>query len=74
MKYTLMFGLGGIDDYLAMAKAADESGWDCISIPDSIFFPKFNESDYPYADTEMVRNALEHVPVLDPMVAMSMMA
>lgn len=74
MKYTLMLGLGGIEDYLEIARAADESGWDCISMPDSIFFPQVNESDYPYADTEMVRNALEHVPVLDAIVAMSMMA
>ena len=74
MKYTLMMGLGGIDDYLEMARAADQAGWDCLSIPDSIFFPKHNESEYPYADTEMVRAALEHVPVLDPFVAMAMMA
>ena len=74
MKYTLMMGLGGVDDYIDIAKAADESGWDCISLPDSIFFPKENESDYPYADTEMVRQALEFTPVLDPFVAMGMMA
>lgn len=47
MKYTLMLGLGGVDEYLSMAKAADQAGWDCIGLPDSIFFPKFNESDYP---------------------------
>jgi len=74
MKYTLMLGLGGVDDYLDMARAADRAGWDGLSIPDSIFFPKFNESEYPYADTKAVRDALEHVPVIEPFVAMSMMA
>jgi probable F420-dependent oxidoreductase len=74
MKYTLMLGLGGVDEYLEMARTADQAGWDCIGLPDSIFFPKVNESDYPYADTEMVRNAVEGVPVIDPFIAMSMMA
>lgn len=74
MKYTLMLGLGGVDEYLSMAKAADQAGWDCIGLPDSIFFPKVNESDYPYADTQMVRDALEGVPVIDPFIAMAMMA
>jgi len=74
MKYTLILGLGGVDSYLKMAQTADETGWDSICVPDSIFFPRFNESDYPYGDTEQTRKALEFTPVLEPFVAMSMMA
>lgn len=73
MKYTLVLGLGAIDIYREMAVTADEYGWDCLCVPDSIFFPKRNESDYPYADTEAVRAALEAVPVLEPLIAIAMM-
>ena len=29
MDFTLMFGLGGTDDYLPLAKIAEEAGWRC---------------------------------------------
>ena len=74
MDFTLMFGLGGTEDYLPLAKIAEEAGWSAISIPDSVFYPKVNQSDYPYADTDMVRQALEVTPVLDPFIAIAQMA
>ncbi|MBL0122981.1 MAG: TIGR03619 family F420-dependent LLM class oxidoreductase [Betaproteobacteria bacterium] len=74
MRFTLMLGLGGYQDYLAIAKAAEECGWDAISLPDSIFFPKISESEYPYADTSAVRQYLSVAPVIEPFVALSAIA
>ena len=74
MRFTLMLGLGGHEDYAVLAAAAEQAGWDAISVPDSIFYPKTSESDYPYADTAAVRSALEAAPVIDPLIAIAGMA
>lgn len=74
MRFTLMLGLGGYEDYLAIAQAAEAAGWHGISMPDSIFFPQSSESEYPYNDTEQVRNVLDGMPVVEPFVAMAAMA
>jgi probable F420-dependent oxidoreductase len=74
MRFTLMLGLGGHEDYATLAKAADQSGWTSLSVPDSIFYPKISESEYPYADTAAVRSVLAATPVIDPLVAIAGMA
>jgi len=74
MRFTLMTGLGGIQDYTTVAVAAEAAGWTSLAVPDSLFYPEVTESDYPYLSTEAVREALEGVPVLDPIVAMASMA
>ena len=73
MRFTLMTGLGGIEDYPDVARTAEDSGWTSLAIPDSLFYPEITESDYPYLSTEAVREALDGVPVLDPIVAMAAM-
>lgn len=74
MRFTLMTGLGGIEDYVELARSAETAGWSSLAIPDSLFYPEVTESDYPYLSTEAVRQALDGVPVLDPVVAMTTMA
>jgi probable F420-dependent oxidoreductase len=74
MRFTLMTGLGGVEDYPEIARAAEAAGWTSLAIPDSLFYPEVTASDYPYMSTEAVREALDGVPVLDPVVAMAMMA
>lgn len=74
MRFTLMLGLGGCGDYPTLARAAETANWDSLSIPDSIFYPKISESDYPYANTAAVRSVLEAVPVMDPLIAIASMA
>lgn len=74
MRFTLMLGLGGCEDYQELAKATEEAGWTSISMPDSIFYPSITESEYPYLDTAAVRQALDGVPVIEPFVAMAQMA
>ena len=67
-------GLGGHEDYPALARAAEACGWHAVSVPDSLFFPRRSASDYPYADTAAVRGVLEMSPVLDPLLAIAGMA
>ena len=74
MRFTLMLGIGGYQDYHAIAQAAEQHGWTSISMPDSIFFPQKTESDYPYADTEAVRQYIGASPFIEPVVAMTSMA
>ena len=45
-----------------------------MAIPDSLFYPEISESDYPYMDTQAVRQVLDGVPVLEPFIAMAGMA
>lgn len=74
MRFTLMLGLGGYQDYLDVARVAEETGWNALSVPDSIFFPRKTESEYPYNDTETVRQFLSVAPVIEPFVAVAAMA
>lgn len=46
MRFTLILGLGDCSDYSALARAAEASNWNALSILDSIFYPKITESDY----------------------------
>src|SRR5574337_456680 len=74
MHFTLQLGFSSYRNYPAIAKAAEAAGWSYLSMPDSLFFPRVTESDYPYADTDAIRKYLEHSTIVDPIVAMSVMA
>ena len=74
MRFNLMTGLGGIEDYPDLAREAEACGFHSLAVPDSLFYPEVTESDYPYLSTEAVRQALDGVPVLEPFIAMAGMA
>jgi probable F420-dependent oxidoreductase len=74
LRFTLQLGFSRYPDYQTIARAAEESGWSSIGMPDSFFFPKTTASDYPYADTEMIRGYIEAMPFIEPIVAMTWIA
>ncbi|RLQ22853.1 TIGR03619 family F420-dependent LLM class oxidoreductase [Seongchinamella sediminis] len=74
MRFSLHTGLGGTEDYTELARAAEAAGFHSLAIPDSIFYPEITESDYPYMNTDAVRQVLDGMPVLDPFIAMASMA
>ncbi|AKU11388.1 Luciferase-like monooxygenase superfamily protein [Azoarcus sp. CIB] len=74
MRFVLQLGFSNYRNYTAIAQAADAAGWDWLSIPDSLFFPRLTESEYPYAETSAIRQYLEHSDFIEPFVAMSTMA
>ena len=71
MRFTVMTGLGGVEDYPAIATTAEQAGWTSMAIPDSLFYPEVTESEYPYMSTEAVRQVLDGVPVLEPLTAIA---
>lgn len=74
MRFTLLTGLGGTSDYAELAQTAEAAGFTSMAVPDSLFYPEISESDYPYMDTNAVRQVLDGVPVLEPFIAMAGMA
>jgi probable F420-dependent oxidoreductase len=74
MRFTLMLSRGEYRDFLAIAQAAEASGWTSITIPDSLFFPQTTVSRYPYADTDNIRQYIAATPFVEPFIAMSWMA
>lgn len=74
MKFVLQLGFCNFRNYVAIAQQAEAAGWSALSMPDSLFFPRATESDYPYADTEAIRGYIEHAEFIEPFVAMATMA
>jgi probable F420-dependent oxidoreductase len=51
MKFTLSLAMCPPGHILPLAKAAEESGWDGVALPDSVFFPEEVSAGYPYTPT-----------------------
>jgi probable F420-dependent oxidoreductase len=74
MRFTLQLGFARYPDFQKIAQVAEEAGFSSIGMPDSFFFPKHTESEYPYADTQVIRGYIEAMPFIEPIVSMSWMA
>ncbi len=74
MRVTLMLSRGEYQHFQAIARAAEESGFASITMPDSLFFPRVTESKYPYADTDNIRAYISATPFIEPLIAMTWMA
>ncbi len=73
MKFTLSLAMTAPDELLALARAAEETGWDAVAMPDSVFFAEEVSADYPYtSDGDRFWDA--EVPFVDPFVAIPAMA
>jgi probable F420-dependent oxidoreductase len=73
IRFTYGLGMPDPAHYLPVARAAEESGWDSISVPDSIFYPRDSSAKYPYSD-DGGREFLENKPFTDPFVLVTHMA
>jgi len=60
-------------EFLDIARAADDWGWDSIQVADAPFFPEVTSAPYPYTPDGGRFWPLD-VPVLDPWVAITAMA
>jgi probable F420-dependent oxidoreductase len=61
------------DQYLPLAIAAEEAGFDGFTFPDSICYPREGSDVYPYND-DGTREFLDGVPFLEPFVAIPYLA
>ena len=73
MKFTISLPFTPPDHLLPIAVAAEEAGWDAISLPDSVFFPEEVPAGYPYT-SDGKRFWPPEAPWPDPFVAIPAMA
>lgn len=73
MRWTVAFPMFPADHLLPMARAAEECGFDTITVPDSVFFPEQVSAEYPYS-ADGGRFWAPDTPFVDPFVSISAMA
>jgi probable F420-dependent oxidoreductase len=73
VRFTLPFPMFPADQFVPLAQAAEEAGFDAIAVPDSVFFPENVSAEYPYSG-DGGRFWEADTPFLDPFVAVSAMA
>lgn len=61
------------DQYLELARSAEEFGFHGFTMPDSICYPKEAETKYPY-NSDGSRNFLDGTPFIEPFIAIPYMA
>lgn len=67
MRYSLNLSSEPNDHYVPLAQAAEAAGFDAITIPDSICFPKQTISKYPY-NSDGSNDFLDGIPFIDPFI------
>lgn len=73
MRFTISLPFTPADHLLPIARAAESTGWDAISVPDSVFFPEEVSAGYPYT-SDGKRFWPAEAPWPDPWVAIPAMA
>lgn len=72
MKFVASIAMVEPDYYLPLARAAEESGFDVVTLADSICYPAESSSRYPY-NGDGNREFLENKPFIETIVAMAAM-
>jgi probable F420-dependent oxidoreductase len=72
MKFMAGVAMTDASFYVPLAQAAEEAGFDDISVPDSICYPEESSSTYPY-NMDGTREFLENKPFLEPLLAIAAM-
>jgi probable F420-dependent oxidoreductase len=72
MKFVTGVAMTDPSFYVPLARAAEEAGFDVMTIPDSICYPQASDSTYPYTP-DGAREFLENKPFLEPMTAIAAM-
>ncbi len=65
MRFVYMESMCDPSYYPALARAAEQAGYDSFGVPDSICYPEKSDSTYPYTP-DGSREFLEDKPFLDP--------
>lgn len=73
MRFAYHPSMPAPDQYLPLAKACEEIGFDALTLPDSICYPQDSDSEYPYND-DGTREFLDGVPFLEPFSLVPAMA
>lgn len=73
MKFSFHHSMCPAEQYVPLAKIAEEVGFHGITMPESICYPKEATSQYPYNE-DGSREFLESVPFFDPFILTAHMA
>ncbi len=65
MRFSVAESMCDPGQYVPLAIAAEEAGWDSFIIPDSICYPEVSDSKYPYTP-DGDRSFLEDKPFIEP--------
>ena len=65
MRFSYAESMCDPGQYLPLALAAEEAGWDSFVVPDSLCYPEVSDSTYPYTPDGR-REFLEDKPFLEP--------
>ncbi len=70
MKFSLSLSSEPNDHYVPLAQAAEAAGYDALTLPDSICYPKECASKYPY-NADGSNSFLDGLPFTDPFIQMA---
>ena len=73
MQFLLPLMMTPAEQYLPLARAAEEHGFDGIALADSLCYPEHSDTRYPHTP-DGDRSFLDGKPFVEPMVAMAAMA
>lgn len=73
MRFAYHASMPSPDQYLPLARAAEEMGFDSFTLPDSICYPKESSARYPY-NADGSRDFLDGVPFIEVFIAMAAIA
>jgi probable F420-dependent oxidoreductase len=65
MRFSFAESMCDPSHYLPLAQACEESGWTSMIVPDSICYPQFSDSKYPYTP-DGDRQFIEDKPFIEP--------
>lgn len=72
MKFTIALAMIPLDQFVPLAKTAEECGFSAVSLSDSVFFSERAAAEYPYtSDGRRMWN--EETPFADPLIAAATM-
>jgi probable F420-dependent oxidoreductase len=72
MKFLAGVAMADPRFYIPLAEAAEDAGYDSVSVPDSICYPQHASSRYPY-NGDGTREFLENKPFIEPLIAIAAM-
>lgn len=72
MRFSLAETMCAPEQYVPLARAAEEVGFYAYTLPDSIAYPEVSDSKYPYTP-DGNRNFLEDKPFIDPFCLASLL-
>ena len=73
MRFTLALAMTPPERILPLARVAEDSGWDSVCFPDSVFYPEQVSGSYPFT-ADGKRFWPDDAPFVDPLVGMPAVA